>query len=557
MPDTIPHSASPLEAGPDIAEQHQMAMEASTDGVAITDAAGIVLQTNPAQIRMFGYRDAAQIKGRDSKSFFTDHAIQHFDQVIAPALAIHGHWQGESEGIRADGSSFPVDVSVAALPSGGLVCVTRDATARKAQEAERLRLAESLSRTQAREALGKLAGGMAHEFNNILAGMMGYANLLAEMLPEGAEKGFAREIVHAGTRASALVDQLAVFARPRASIRGRQDPRRAVAQVTDILRPILSADIVLDIEDLSTDVMVDIDEQQFRQAILNLCINACEAIGADKNGRISLSQRLISGARICADIETSAALPANGKVTVDPDGNLVACYGEICRDDLCNAELYYEIAVVDNGSGMTEEVIERMFDPFFTTKPPGDGSGLGLSAVQGIVSAHNGLICVSSRPGKGTRISVGLPCTAEMKNNDGDLAVTRRGVPGDGKILIADDEQQVADVLKLLLGRLGYEADTVADGREALRILCEDPASYRALISDQTMPSLTGTELLVALRDHGVDIPVILCSGYSDSLDMDAAKRMGVITFLQKPVTPEALRTALAEFETITAAASE
>lgn len=512
-------------------EEHRRAMEASLDGIGITDSEGLMRHTNPAQVAMFGYDSPEEIIGRPARSFFTPEAVAVFDAEIAPAIVQHGRWEGETEGIRGDGSTFPLDVSVSQLAHGGLVCVTRDATARKAAEAQKLRITEALYRSQNRESLGKLAGGIAHEFNNILAGILGYANLLAEELPEdSAERRYAREIVTGGGRASSLVQQILAFAGRGDADSQVTDVRVLVDQLAEIMRATLPVNIALHVEPLGVKAPVKGVAQQLRQAIMNLLVNAREAIDSAQ-GRICLSQRVTDGGTL------SPRAGAMGAVKPHGDGSCELALGEADPD-----RTYYCLRVSDDGCGIASDDLVAIFDPFFTNKGVGEGSGLGLAAVQGIVAAHDGLIRVTSRPGTGTEMMLALPLADAAAGRPAARLTPPAHNARQGKILIADDEGQVANVLRLLIERMGFGTEIVSNGRQALARVREDRDAYSGIISDQTMPEMTGLELLGELHDQGIEIPFVLCTGYSETIDAERARLYGAFAFLNKPIAPPALR---------------
>jgi PAS domain S-box-containing protein len=389
-----------------------------------------------------------------------------------------------------------------------MIGVCMDVTARKRAE-------ETALRSDKLEALGTLAGGIAHDFNNVLTAIMGNLELVMQSLPpdDALQEYFVR-IDRAGARAADLTRRILTFAR-------RQDSARAVAalapiveEALELLRATLPAMIDI-VSDVPADLpAVAVDAAQLHQVLLNLGTNAAHAM-RERGGRL----------------EVRAEAPTVGK-------------GPGLPPEL-PAGRYVELRVSDNGCGMDEATRVRIFDPFFTTKLPGEGTGLGLSVVHGIMQSHGGAITVASEPGAGTTFRLYFP--AAETQPAASRPVTFGGLPRHAKrVLFVDDEPDIVDVGAAILRRLGYEVTGAALPTEALKIYQERPDDFDVVVTDFAMPGMSGLALVGALREIRSDIPVILCSGFlSDDTVTAAARQLGIRRLIHKPFTGPILASAL------------
>ncbi len=382
--------------------------------------------------------------------------------------------------------------------------IGRDITDRL-QAVAKLRDQEArLQQAEKMEAIGTLAGGIAHDFNNILTGILGYVELIrADLPPASLIHPDLDQISAAGNRAKQLVRQILAYSRRMDHERRAIDLRQITTEACKLLRATIPTTVGIDLQVDPTCHRVFADATQMHQVILNLTTNAAQAMRSTGN-LISISLRARRFSRVTHIGNTD--LPAGD---------------------------YVELGVADNGPGMTPEVQARIFEPYFTTKPVGEGSGMGLAVVHGIVQAHGGAIAVETKPGVGTRFSILLPATAEAPDAPGTAATARSH--GTGHILLVDDEAMILALTRRLLMRMGYQVTCAAGGPEALAQLRAQPDSFDLVITDQTMPHMSGLDLLAALRREHPDVPVILCSGFHESLDQDTARRSGAAGLLPKP----------------------
>ena len=424
--------------------------------------------------------------------------------------------------ICKDGSErvfeFAAEVVLNHLRQPEIQGIGRDITDRL-RAAERLREQESrLLQSQKMEAIGTLAGGIAHDFNNILTGILGYVELIRADLPSSSLiHPDLDQITAAGNRAKDLVRQILAYSRRVEHERHSIDLRDVVNEAHKLLRATIPVTVALDLKLGSDPLHVFADATQMHQLILNLATNAYQAM-ADSGGTIQLAAH-------ARDMEMSSH------------------FGD--RD--LPAGDYVDICVSDDGPGIPPGVHSRIFEPYFTTKTVSEGSGLGLAVVQGIVESHGGAIEVNSVVNEGTRFVVRLPaCTASPSPSSTPSSPTTTP-SGRGNILLVDDEAMVLSLERRILVRLGYKVSCASGGPEALAQLRAEPQRFDLVITDQTMPQMSGLTLVGIIRQENPDLPVIICSGFSHNLDHESARRAGAACLLPKPFELNQLSAAISD----------
>ena len=379
-----------------------------------------------------------------------------------------------------------------------------DITGRKQMEEEKAELEEQLRQAQRMEAMGTLAGGIAHEFNNILWIISANAEFALNILPEGNKvcKNLQR-IEKACFRASDLVKQILSFSRQEKQAPRPSDIRPVVKETLKFIRSSLPTTIEIKLEIPSQLGMVRVDPTQIHQVITNLCANAFDAMRKE-GGELEVS---------LADTEleqNTLPLPlglAPGR--------------------------YVRMRVKDTGLGMDQVVMKRIFEPFFTTKPVGKGTGMGLSVVHGIVQSYHGDITVDSEPGKGAVFDVFLPVIEDKPKIE---VRTTKSVPtGEERILFVDDEVEIVESAREILEDLGYQVESENSPVEALRMFREQPDRFSLVITDMTMPRMTGERLARELLRIRSDIPIIMCTGYGELINGERAKEAGIKEIIMKP----------------------
>jgi len=404
--------------------------------------------------------------------------------------------------LTANGEEVPILKTVTPILLGGKECLLDsfiDMTEKKKLEAQ-------LRQAQKMEAIGTLAGGIAHDFNNILGSILGYTELSMLEVPEGSKlKQKLTEVFNAGKRAETLIQQILAFSRKQELKQKPLQLKYIVKESVKLLRSTLPTDIEIK-EDIAKDVgVVNADPTQMQQVIMNLCINAGHAM------------------------QEEGGILAVGLANVELDDIAAAQYLDMSPGP------YLKLSVSDTGYGMVPDVKERIFEPFFTTKAPGEGTGLGLSVVHGIVKSHGGTITVYSEPGKGSTFHVYLPLIQEeaIKPEMDEQAPI---LTGNERILFIDDEQALADLGKQMLERLGYEVTIKTSSLEALELFRNNPDQFDLVITDTTMPKMTGDKLAKELMKIRPDIPIIICTGHSERISEEKAIRMGIKAFAMKPL---------------------
>ena len=388
----------------------------------------------------------------------------------------------------------------------GSVHVARDITERKMLE-DKLRQAYKM------EAIGTLAGGIAHDFNNILAAIVGYTEMLESSIEkESLEYDYVTQVLKAGGRAKELVQQILAFSRESDHELKPIQIKFPIKEALKLIRASLPTTIEIR-RDIQADTTVMADPTQIHQVIMNLCTNAGHAM-REKGGTLDVSLRN-------ADFGIE-----NGDLGLG-NGNLKSGIGLVPGP-------YVKLSVSDSGCGMPPHIVTRIFDPFFTTKEKGVGTGMGLSVVHGIVKSHGGAIDVYSEPGQGTTFNVFLPALESRSE-----AETRfdKPIPGGSEnILFVDDEQMIADVIDRALKSLGYHVVTRTSSMEALELFQEEPDRFDIVITDMTMPKMTGRQLAEKLIQIRPNLPIILITGFSTAIDEETASAAGIRAIIFKPI---------------------
>lgn len=394
------------------------------------------------------------------------------------------------------------------------VGTVHDLTARINEDKERQELQNKLHQAQRMQALGTLAGGIAHDFNNIIAAIGGNANLLLDELPQReTSRKYALEIQKASTRASELVRQILTFSSGATPDYDVFDAATVANEALHLLRATLPPKIEIRTRFAPNLPGIKADSTQFHQILINLLTNAVHAYDAAGTVEISLD------AVASTDVEkVSATQIAPGE--------------------------YLRLRVTDRGCGMDLATLKRVFEPFFTTRPQGEGTGLGLSVVHGIIEAHRGAIDIVSEPGAGTSVSVYLPAVREpMTSSAGKVPVSGRGE----KVMYVDDEESLVILMERALTKMGYHVSGYTDAETALGDFRQQPSKFDVVITDIAMPGITGPELAAKLRDVRSDVPIIMTSGYIRAEDRESAKRLGVSQLVYKSNTIEELADVLAK----------
>jgi signal transduction histidine kinase/DNA-binding NarL/FixJ family response regulator len=435
--------------------------------------------------------------------------LQEVKKTKKPAVVEH---------IHRDENGNPKYVELHAYPlfddSGNVAQIIEyslDITRRKQAEKEKEKAEAQLRQAQKMEAIGTLAGGIAHDFNNMLGAMLGYTNLAIQDVPEGtvAHRNL-EEVLTAANRARELVKQILTFGREGEE---NMKPLRIASVVREATRTIKSSlpaniDVHENIKTTSSSILANVIH--IHQILLNLCNNASHAM-SEKGGVLKV-----------------------GLVDIDIESDT------IINNTHLKQGKYVRLSVSDTGSGMKQEVTERVFEPFFTTKEVGKGTGMGLSVVHGIVKKCNAIIGIESQEGKGTTFNIFFP-RIQTENEKTAESSSDTLEDDNGLILLVDDEEIIVDVTTQTLERMGYKIIGKTSSLEALEIFREEPNRFDMVITDHRMPKLTGTQFAQKLIDIRADIPIVLCTGFSEDIGPEEAKKLGIREYMMKPVTGKQL----------------
>ncbi|MDA3898486.1 MAG: transporter substrate-binding domain-containing protein [Desulfobacteraceae bacterium] len=488
-------------------EKYRLLVENQTDLVVKVDLEGKFEFVSPSYCEMFGKTENELL----GKNFLP---LVHGDDQKRTAKTMESLYQPpyqayvEQRAMTKHGWKWLAWIDTAVLDEQknviAIIGAGRDITDRIQAEAEKTELEEQLRQARKMESIGTLSGGIAHDFNNILSIIIGNTELALDNVPESnASHWNLKEIISAGLRAKDIVSQLLAFSR-----KTKQDlkPTAIVPVIKDAIH-FLRSSIPRSI-DLRTDIddggeIVFADPVQIHQVMMNLCINASQAM-EQTGGTLT--------------VKVKSFVSGFASTGVDPDIEP----GE-----------YVKIIISDTGPGIDPEIIDRIFDPYFTTKTVGQGSGMGLSVVHGIIKNHSGLISVESQPDKGTIFSILLPKTARTPEITAD---SKTNIPtGNETILFVDDEEAVMELGQQILKSLGYDVYATISPTAGLEMFRSNPDTYDLVITDMTMPKMTGVDLANEIMRIRPDFPVIICTGFNPIIDEEKARTLGISALVMKP----------------------
>ncbi|MEZ4525011.1 MAG: PAS domain S-box protein [Desulfobacterales bacterium] len=474
----------------------------ASEGIVITKTDGCIIYANPAFFQITGYT-REEIMGSNPRILKSGKQNAAFYQEMWETILSGRRWSGRLINKRRDSTVFTAECSISPVKDQdgrivNFVWITRDIS----REVE---LEKRVAQAQKMEAIGALAGGIAHDFNNILFPIMGFSEMLLEDIPpENPAHDNIKQILTAAARARDLVKQILAFSR-------QSDPQKMPMRLQPVLKEVLKlsrATIPTNIE-LTSNIekncgMISADPVQVHQIAMNLITNAYHAV-EEKGGSIHLELR----EREFGDDDLPGPMMQAGR--------------------------YVCLSVSDTGTGIDKAILSKIFEPYFTTKAMGKGTGMGLSVVHGIVREYGGDIRVYSEKGKGSAFHVYLPLLENA--GEGKKALEIREYPtGSERILLVDDEEQIVRMVQIILERLGYRISAHLRSPEALARFKEDPRNFDLVVTDMSMPEMTGEQLAAEVMRIRPDIPLILCTGFSEKINPEKAAAMGIRGFVMKPV---------------------
>ena len=479
------------------------AIEQAAESVVITDRDGTIQYVNPAFESITGYGRQEAV-GQNPRTLKSGKHRKEFYEDLWNTIANGKVWRGHFINKNKNGTFYEEEATISPIKntSGEIinfVAVKRDVTGE-------IKLEDKLRQAQKMEAIGTLAGGIAHDFNNILSAIIGYTELAEYEIPEGSKtREKLKEVLKAGRRAKDLVKQILAFSR-------QGDQERKPLQISHIVKEalkLLRASLPTTIEirrNIEPDTgIIEADPTQIHQVLMNLCTNAAHAMN-NKGGVLEVGIRNVEVGNEDIGLKYPNVPPGH----------------------------YVLLTIRDTGHGMSAGVVERIFDPYFTTKEKGEGTGLGLAVVHGIVKSYGGVITVYSEIGKGSTFNIYLPAIEKKVEEEKE---TGEAIPtGHQRILFVDDEPALVDIGRKMLEHLGHEVVVRTSSLEALEAFRNNPERFDLIISDKTMPQMTGFDLAREIKQIRPDIPIIICTGFSDTTDSDKAKAMGIIGLVMKPI---------------------
>ncbi|MGA2936367.1 MAG: PAS domain S-box protein [Syntrophobacteraceae bacterium] len=491
------------------------AIEQSAEAIFITDADWIIDYVNPAFERLSGY-DRSELSGQHICILQSDKVDKSIYQEVRATLIRGQVWSGHLINKKKDGTFYEAAARASAVRDkwGAIinyVGIHRDAT-------NEMRLERELRQSQKMEAIGTLAGGIAHDFNNILTAIIGFSEIALYKVPKGSPLySNLGQILKAGIRAKDLVKQILTASRKSEQECKPIQVAPVVKEALKFLRSSLPSTIEIrqSIEMKPLEGVILSEPIQIHQLLMNLCSNAAHAMRI-KGGILSVSLSVVE-----ADAELIVECP-----DIQPGS-------------------YVKLTVSDTGCGMDAALIDRIFDPYFTTKGPGEGTGMGLSVVQGIVRGCGGALTVSSEPDVGTTFHIYFPTL--QGNIPSEIEAVEGPATGAERILFVDDEKALAELGKEMLETLGYNVTAKTSGLDALEAFRAQPGAFDLVITDMTMPGFTGRELAEKILQIRADIPIILSTGFSALINEEQAKEAGIREFINKPYVITALAKTIRE----------
>ena len=529
------------------AELRMMAMEVATDGIVIIDPDDHIIYMNYAFADLHGITpdQISNYIGGSVYELYTEKGQRNVREEVMPHVKTHGYWTGDSPILKKNGETTNIEMTLTMLPSGqGLIGTAKDISERLLAETEKEDLKEQIFHAQKMEAIGRLAGGIAHDFNNILGAIAGYAEFLVEDLKNDKKlKSFAENILSASDKGRGLIDQMLAFSRRKQTAKQPHNLISAMQETVGMLSASIPKTIHVGVEtvlDNMNAATIYANPAQIVQVLMNLCVNAIDAMDPE-HGELSLRiERTMPDPDMFEHMLVDE-LPEPDETPLIRIHDMEVGHSVLELGVLQKGLTYYQLSVVDNGSGMSRSILEHIFEPFFTTKSQEKGTGLGMANVHGVVISHHGAMIIDSVLQEGTTFELYFPAYEDevTQETEVDQDENRDGKIDEGHVLLIDDEDQVRMMLETSLERGGFTYRSFPSAMEALKYLRDDGKEevFDLILTDQNMPNMTGLEFVDQIRIDRSDTPVVLISGYShEKLQGIEEEYDSIKATLRKPV---------------------
>jgi len=511
----------------------QFSISKASDSIYWINAEARIIDVNDTACSVLGY-SREELLNMNVFDIDTDFSIEDWS-LFWQELKAQQTSRFESHHKTKDGHIFPVKITVNYFnyqKSENICAFVNDITEHKQVE-------KQLLQSQKMEAVGQLTGGIAHDFNNILAAILGYAHLAKDrVLNLGDDKleRYLSEVIDGGKRASKIIDEMLIFSRNEREVKNTIHVNDVVIKTVSLLKGMLPSSIEINVTIEKDIPAIQIDPIQLEQIIMNLCINSMHAMHEVGTLNIGVQKLTIA--------EGQKGFPRT--VAGDTWKRIDTCF---CQDENTSTTTtthsgeYVELWVRDGGSGISSESLEHMFEPFYTTKGDMRGTGMGLAMTHGVMQGSKGHIIVETEEGKGSLFRLLFRASKYTKTMESTAKAEDKisVIKTDFRILLVDDEDPILDFVTEMLSNRGYKVTKCMNSETALSLFEETPEKFNLVITDQTMPKLTGLDLSKRLLAIRADIPIILCSGYSELVDEEKAKSIGIRSYLNKPIDQKQL----------------
>ena len=499
-------------------KKYRQLIETTGDIIFKHDAQGKITFVNNAGLKFSGYTREEAI-GKNLTDFLPPDEIQ--DLIERKEKRSEGdddHYQFEARLINKDGETIDVDVHATPIIENGSyqgsLVVARDITERKQIQREKKELQQQRQQTQKLETLGTLAGGIGHDFNNILTPILGYSEMIKQNFSDNdPNHQYINEIINGCIRAKDLIYQMLSFSRETSHERRPLNIIPIIKETLKLIRSSLPRTINITQNYESPCPVISADPTRIHQVVMNLCTNAYQAM-EEQGGVLSIEVK-----KLYVDENTSRK------------------YIDLETGD------YIKLSISDTGTGMDESTLQRIFEPFFTTKD--EGTGMGLAVVHGVVKSHDGRISVYSDPGEGTTFNLYFPVIEEQQSHDHDSRFKIE--QGNETILLVDDRENVSNIISQMLNQLGYHVIIANSSKNAVEICQQHPEKFDLAVTDYIMPGMSGIELSQKLREINPDLPIIMISGHGYNIDKKKLEKAGIQTLIHKPIMSQKISKTLRE----------